>query len=388
MKLADRMAFLGGDGMGNMLQQVVQLKAAGKKVIPLHAGEPDFDTPGLIVESAIQALRNGETHYVPAAGTAALRKAIAEHISESRHVDVAPDQVIVAPGAKPMIYFAILALCGPGDEVLCPNPAYPFYASISNFVGAKAVSMPLTMDTGFRFNAELLAQLVTDRTRLIVLNSPSNPTGSILQRSDLEAVADIAQRYDAFILSDEIYSRIVYDIEKFESIVSLPGMTERTVLVDGHSKTYAMTGWRLGYGVMPRALAAQITKIALNTISCSATFTQTAGAQAITGPQDDVTRMVARFRQRRDRIVDGLNSIPGVRCLRPDGAFYAFAKIEATDMPSQALSEYLLSHAGVATYPGSAFGEYGEGFLRLSFACSESDIDEGLVRIREALAKL
>jgi aspartate aminotransferase len=388
MRLADRMACLGGEGMGSMLAQVARLKAEGRRIIPLHAGEPDFDTPGEIVESAVQALRRGETHYAPAAGLPNLRKAIAEHIAESRSISVEPDQVVVTPGAKPMIYYTILALCQSGDEVICPDPSYPFYAAIARFVGAKAVSIPMTMERGFRLDTDSLGELITDRTRLIVLNSPSNPTGGVLHRADLEAIAELVQERDIFVLSDEIYSRIIYDGAHFESIVSVPGMADRTVIIDGHSKTYAMTGWRLGYGVMPKWLAPPMSQIVLNTVSCSTTFAQIAGTDALTGSQESVNHMVETFQKRRNRIVQGLNQIPGVRCLAPEGAFYAFPKIEGVGMSSRELSDHLLAVAGVATYPGSAFGQQGEGFLRLSFACSEADINEGLSRIGDTLGLL
>jgi aspartate aminotransferase len=387
VRVAEWVNRLGGQGMGDVLAQVGQLRAQGKRIISLHAGEPDFDTPGEIVETAIAALRSGQTHYTPALGIPVLRQAIAEEVSRTRRIPVDPEQVIVVPGAKPMIYFAVLALCQPGDEVICPDPGYPFYASLARFVGAKPVSLPMTMETGFSFDADCLRDLVTPRTRLIVLNSPSNPTGNVLERSDLEAVAEVALTRDIFVLSDEIYSRIVYD-SPFQSIASIPGMAEHTIIVDGFSKTYAMTGWRLGYGVMPRELVPHIFKLILNTLSCTAAFSQSAGVEALRGSQEAVHRMVRIFLRRRGQMVEGLNRIPGLVCLEPKGAFYAFPKVNDVGMSSLQLTHYLLTEAGVATYPGSAFGSHGEGFLRLSFACSEQDIDEGLRRIADALSKL
>lgn len=387
MRLAERIDRLGGGGMGDVLAQVGRLKAQGKQIISLHAGEPDFDTPSEIIETAIAALKSGQTHYSPASGIPILRQAIAAEVSKTRHVPVDPEQVVVVPGAKPMIYFTILALCQPGDEVICPDPAYPFYASLARFVGAKVVSLPMTMETGFSFDVDHLQNLITPHTRLVVLNSPSNPTGGVLGRSDLEAVAEAILTHDVFVLSDEIYSRIVYGGD-FESIASIPEMAERTIIVDGYSKTYAMTGWRLGYGVMPRELAPHISNLILSTLSCTAAFTQSAGVEALRGSQETVHRMVETFRRRRDRMVEGINRIPGFVCLEPKGAFYAFPRVDGVGMSSLQLTQYLLTEAGVATYPGSAFGSYGEGFLRLSFACSEEDIDEGLRRIAEALSKL
>jgi aspartate/methionine/tyrosine aminotransferase len=381
------MARLGGAGMGDILAMVAERRAHGRTAIPLHAGEPDFDTPNEIVESAVSALRKGHTHYSPASGLPGVKGAIAEHVSETRGIPVDPEQVVVVPGAKPMIYYAILALCQAGDEVICPDPSYPFYASVANFVGAKVVSLPLTMETGFGFDPDLLKSLVTVNTRLIVLNSPSNPTGGVLCRSDLQTIADLALHRNLWVLSDEIYSHIIYDAPH-ESIASLPGMADRTILVDGHSKTYSMTGWRLGYGVMPQQLATEISKLVLNTVSCTATFTQLAGAEALRGSGEAVSDMVATFRRRRDRIVSKLNRLPGVACLKPKGAFYVFPKIDVDTMTSRELSLYLLTSAGVATYPGSAFGNQGEGFVRLSFACSEAEIDEGIDRIAAALEKL
>jgi len=387
VRLAEPMNRLGGQGMGVVLAQVGQLRARGKRIISLHAGEPDFDTPGEIVETAVAALRSGETRYTPASGIPVLRQAIAEEVSRTRHISVDPEQVVVVPGAKPMIYFAILALCQPGDEVICPDPGYPFYASVARLVGAKAVSLPMTMETGFSFDADRLRSLITPRTRLIVLNSPSNPTGSVLGRSDLETIAEVALKNDIFVLSDEIYSRIVYD-STFESVASVSGMMERTIIVDGFSKTYAMTGWRLGYGVMPRELSPYISRLILNTLSCTAAFTQLAGVEALQGSQEAVQQRAKIFRRRRDQMVEGLNRIPRLICLEPKGAFYAFPRGNSLGMSSLQLTQYLLTEAGVATYPGSAFGSHGEGFLRLSFACSEEDIDEGLGRIAEALSKL
>ena len=387
LRFAERMTRLGGGAMGTILNRVTELRAQGRDIIPLHAGEPDFDTPNHIVESAVAALRSGFTHYAPASGMRALREAVAERVSESRDIPVDPDQVVVTPGAKPMIYFAILALCQAGDEVIYPNPSYPYFSAIPGFVGARPVPLPLSMDTGYKFDPDLLNSLVTTNTRLIILNSPSNPTGGVLSRKNLESIAEVALEHDLFVLSDEIYSQILYD-SPHQSIISLPGMIDRTVLVDGHSKTYAMTGWRLGYGVMPHELATKISRLVLNTFSSTATFTQIAGAEALRATPEPVTNMVATFKVRRDRMVAKLNAIPGVKCLKPQGAFYAFPTVDAGPLTSFEFSSYLLNDFGVATYPGSAFGDQGEGFVRLSFACAENQIDEGTDRIAAALASL
>jgi len=378
---------LGTETAFEVLARAKALEAQGRDIIHLEIGEPDFDTPRHIVDAAIQALRDGYTHYTPSAGLPALREAIAEYVSRTRHIPVHPSQVVVTPGGKPIMFFAILALCEEGDEVIYPNPGFPIYESMINFVGATPVPLRLRMDREFSFSADELADLITPRTKLIILNSPANPTGGVLSQADLAAIAALVQDRDLMILSDEIYSRILYDGE-FASIASFPGMAERTIILDGFSKTYAMTGWRLGYGVMPTDLATHITKLMTNSNSCTNAATQMAGIQALRGPQDDVDRMVAAFRERREVIVDGLNAIPGFRCLKPRGAFYAFPNIEGTGLRSKALEELLLEKAGVATLSGTSFGAYGEGFLRLSYANSVENIRRALERIHDVVVKI
>lgn len=387
MQLATRMSRLGTETAFDVLARARALEAQGRDIIHLEIGEPDFDTPRHIVDAAIQALRDGYTHYTPSAGLLALREAIAEYVSRTRHIPVNPSQVVVTPGGKPIMFFAILALCEEGDEVIYPNPGFPIYESMINFVGATPVPLRLRMDREFSFSADELADLITPRTKLIILNSPANPTGGVLSQADLAAIAALVQDRDLMILSDEIYSRILYDGE-FASIASFPGMAERTIILDGFSKTYAMTGWRLGYGVMPTELATHITKLMTNSNSCTNAATQMAGIQALRGPQDDVDRMVAAFRERRDVIVEGLNAIPGFRCLKPRGAFYAFPNIENTGLRAKALEELLLEKAGVATLSGTSFGAYGEGFLRLSYANSVENIRRALERIHDVVVKL
>jgi aspartate aminotransferase len=319
----------------------------------------------------------------PAAGIPALREAIADYIRRTRGIPVGPEHVVVVPGGKPIMFFAILALVEEGDEVIYPNPGFPIYESMIRFVGARPVPLRLRMENEFRVDVEELARLITPRTRMLILNSPANPTGGVLTREDLEAIAELCLKHDLVVLSDEIYSRILYEGEHI-SIASFPGMLERTIILDGFSKTYAMTGWRLGYGVMPEPLAEAVTRLMINSNSCTAAFTQIAGIAALTGPQDEVDRMVAAFRERREVMVEGLNRLPGFRCLKPKGAFYAFPNIEGTGMSSRELAHYLLEEAGVAVLSGTAFGEYGEGFLRLSFANSIENIQKALERIEKA----
>lgn len=385
MQFAPRMQRLGTETAFEVLARAKALEAQGRDVIHLEIGEPDFDTPAHIVEAAVQALHGGHTHYTAAAGIPALREAIARHISRSRGVEVGPEQVVVTPGAKPIMFFVILALLGAGDEAIYPNPGFPIYESMINFVGARPVALPLREENDFRFDPDEFRRLVTGRTRLVILNSPHNPTGGVLTREDLALVAEVAQERDLMVLSDEIYEQILYEGEH-SSILSLPGMAGRTVLLDGFSKTFAMTGWRLGYGVMPPALAEQVTRLMVNSNSCTAAFTQQAGVAALEGPQAPVRAMVAAFRERRDALVDGLNRIPGLRCARPAGAFYVFPNVAGTGMSSQALADYLLQTAGVAVLDGGCFGRYGQGYLRLSYANSLDRLRAALERIEGALA--
>jgi aspartate aminotransferase len=387
MKLAQRMDRLGTETAFEILARAKALEAQGRDVIHLEIGEPDFDTPAHIVEAAVKALHEGQTHYTPAAGTPALRQTIARHISQSRNVDVRPEQVVVTPGAKPIMFFTILALLQPGDEALYPNPGFPIYESMINFVGATPVALPLREEVNFRFDPDEFRSLVTDRTRLIILNSPQNPTGGVLTRPDLEAVAEVAQERGIMVLTDEVYNQILYEGEHV-SPLSFPGMEPLTILLDGFSKTYAMTGWRLGYGVMPVELAEQMTKLMVNSNSCTAAFTQQAGIAALEGPQEAVAEMTAAFRARREVLIDGLNQIPGFRCVNPAGAFYAFPNVEGVGMPSKELATHLLESAGVAVLNGGAFGRYGQGYLRLSYANSIANLERALERIREAVEKL
>ena len=384
MKLAQRMQLLGTETAFEVLAKAKALEAQGREIIHLEIGEPDFDTPAHIVEAAVKALRDGQTHYTPSAGIPAVRQAIANHVNQSRKVDIQPEHVVVTPGAKPIMFFIILALLDDGDEAIYPDPGFPIYESMINFVGAKAVPLPLREEKEFRFDPAEFRSLVTDRTRLIILNSPQNPTGGVLTREDVAVVAEVARERDIMVLSDEVYEQILYEGEHV-SIMSLPGMQPRTILLDGFSKTYAMTGWRLGYGIMPAPLAEQITKLMVNSNSCTAAFTQLAGVAALTGPRDEVNAMVAAFRKRRDVIVAGLNQIPGFGCVNPAGAFYAFPNIKGTGMPAKALADYLLNTAGVAALGGTSFGRYGEGYLRFSYANSVENIERALNRIREAL---
>jgi aspartate aminotransferase len=386
MKLATRMSRLGTETAFDVLAKAKALEATGREIIHLEIGEPDFDTPANIINAAVEALRNGHTHYTPANGILPLRETIAEEVSKTRDISVNPDQVVVVPGGKPIMFFTLLALCEAGDEVIYPNPGFPIYESMINFVGAKPVPIPLLMEKEFSFDLDDFRRLVTDRTRLIILNSPANPTGGVLSPDDLAQVAEIALARQIPVLADEIYSHILYD-GVFASIATIPGMQDLTIILDGYSKTYAMTGWRMGYGVMPIELAQQITKLMVNSNSCTAAFAQMAGIEALEGPQDASTEMVNAFRRRRDLIVAGLNEIPGFRCLLPKGAFYVFPNVEGTGKTSQELADYLLKEAGVALLSGTCFGAYGEGFLRLSYANSEANIAKALERIKDAVAR-
>ncbi len=382
---AKRMETLGTETAFEVLAKAKALEKQGKNIIHLEIGEPDFDTPKNIKEAAVKALNAGYTHYGPSAGIPELREAIAQYISKTRGIKVDPDEVVVTPGAKPIMFFGILALVNPGEEVLYPNPGFPIYESVANFVGAKPVPIPLKEENDFRLDPEYVKEKITKKTKMIILNSPENPTGGILTKEDLKVIADcVANRDDVFVLSDEIYSRIIYE-GKHESIASLPGMKEKTILLDGFSKTYAMTGWRLGYGVMRKDLAQKVAQLMTNSNSCTCTFTQIAGIEALKGPQDEVDRIDAEFKKRREVIVSGLNNIKGITCKKPHGAFYAFPNIKGTGMDSKKLGDYLLNEAGVAVLPGTAFGKYGEGYLRLSFANSVENIKKALDRISKAL---
>jgi aspartate/methionine/tyrosine aminotransferase len=385
---AERMKNLGTETAFEVLAKAKALERQGKNILHLEIGEPDFDTPKHIKDAAVKALYAGYTHYVPAAGIQELREAIAEDVAKSRNIEVDPEEVVVTPGAKPIMFFAILACVNPGEEVLYPNPGFPIYESVINFVGAKPVPVPLKEGNDFGIDHEYVKEHITEKTKMIFINSPGNPTGGVLTKEDLKLIADcVANRDDVLVFSDEVYSRIIYE-GKHESIASLPGMKEKTIILDGFSKTYAMTGWRLGYGVMRKDLAQKITQLMINSNSCTCAFIQMAGIEALKGPQDSVAKMVEEFRKRREVIVSGLNNIKGVTCKKPRGAFYVFPNITGTGMKSQELSDYLLNEAGVAVLPGTAFGAYGEGYLRLSFATSVENIKKALDLMSEALEKV
>ncbi len=387
MHIAQRMSRLGTETAFEVLAKARALEAQGKNIIHLEIGEPDFDTPANIRQAAKKALDDGYTHYGPAAGLPSARSAIASYVSRTRGIEVSPDEVVITPGGKPIMYFVITACVDEGDEVIYPNPGFPIYESAIEFVGGKAVPLELKEEKEFGFDIADLERLITPRTRMLILNTPQNPTGGVLPESDIRKIAEIARAHDLIVLSDEIYGRIMYDGCKHFSIASIPGMKERTVILDGYSKTYAMTGWRLGYGVMPAELAKLVGKLQVNVTSCTSSFTQMAGVEALTGPQDDVERMVTEFKRRRDIIVDGLNAIPGIRCLRPRGAFYAFPNITGTGMRSRELAELLLNDGGVACLSGTAFGKFGEGYLRFSYANSIPNIETALKRIAKTLER-
>ena len=381
MRLAERMSRLGTETAFVVLAKAKKLEAEGKEIIHLEIGEPDFDTPRNIIDSAIDALNNGWTHYGPSAGLPDLRETIAADITKSRGVKVDPSQVVVTPGGKPVMFFAMLALIDEGDEVIYPNPGFPIYESVINFIGAKSVPIQLKEKNQFRLDVEELAALVTPKTKMIIINSPQNPTGSVLTQDDLKAIAEISIKNDIIVLSDEIYSRILYGREH-HSIYSIDGMPERTIILDGYSKTFAMTGWRLGYGVMPSALAEQVAKLQTNCNSCTSSFTQKAGVAALTGPQGDIEIMVQKFHERRDAVVKGLNEIKNVKCLIPDGAFYAFPNISAFGIKAGELADRILYEAGVAVLSGTSFGAFGEGYIRISYANSIENINKALERLR------
>jgi aspartate aminotransferase len=385
MNLAERMQRIGVESAFEVLVRARALEAQGRSVIHLEIGEPDFPTPRHIVEAAKQALDEGWTHYGPTQGFPELREAVAAHVSATRGISVGPERVCIVPGGKPIIFFPMLALLEAGDEVVYPNPGFPIYESMIRFLGAKPVPIPLVEEHGFSFNLDVLRDALTDRTRMLVLNSPQNPTGGLIPPEDIRAIAEMVRELDLMVLSDEIYSRICYDGTPL-SIASLPGMLDKTIILDGFSKTYAMTGWRMGYGVMPEWLVDAVNKLMVNSNSCTASFTQRAGIAALTGPQDEVDRMVAEFRRRRDAFCDGLNTIPGFRCARPGGAFYAFANVEGTGRSSKELADWLLQEAGVACLNGGAFGAYGEGYIRFSYANSYENLMEAVARMRRALA--
>jgi aspartate/methionine/tyrosine aminotransferase len=368
-----------------VLARANQLEAAGKEIIHFEIGQPDFDTFPNISMAGIRAISEGRTRYTSPSGMPSLREAIAEDCGRRRGIPIAPDEVVVGPGAKPALFFPTLALVEPGDEVIYPDPGFPTYEAMIRVAGGIPVAVPLLEENNFSFDLEAFDRLVNERTRLVILNSPGNPTGGVMPLADLEHITEKALEYDFWVMSDEIYARTVYDGQSVPSISSIPGMKSRTIIVDGFSKTYAMTGWRLGYGVMPRELADRVGLLLTHSIGSTAQFTQYAGVEALLGPQERAEAVVAEYQRRRDVIVAGLNAIPGIRCQKPQGAFYAFPNIKATGMNSNELASLILEKAGVALLPGSSFGEYGEGYLRLSYANSIENIERGLERIGSVL---
>jgi aspartate/methionine/tyrosine aminotransferase len=385
VEFAERMNALGTETAFEVMARARQLEAQGRDIVHLEIGEPDFNTPVHITEAAIRALHDGYTHYTPAAGLPEARAAVAEYVSRTRGIPVTPEQAILVPGSKNILLFAALSLVNPGDEVLLPDPGYPIYESVARFVGARLRPIRLREENEFRIDLDEFRALLTPRTRLVILNSPHNPCGSVLERGDVEAIAEAVLKTHAWVLSDEIYSRILYEGTHY-SIAAVPGMQERTILMDGLSKAYAMTGWRLGFGVMPPDLVEKMAKLMINSSSCAAGFTQMATIAALRGPQNSVDEMVNEFRARRELIVRELNQTHGVSCRMPKGAFYAFANVSTFDTDVKLLSTRLLEEGGVACLPGTAFGEGGRGYLRFSYANSQEKIREGMHRMREALA--
>jgi aspartate aminotransferase len=386
MKLAARMNDIGVESAFEVLVRARELERQGKHVIHLEIGEPDFPTPAHIIEAAKQALDEGYTHYGPTQGLPELRESVARYVSGTRKISVGPEHVSIVPGGKPIIFFPMLALIESGDEVIYPDPGFPIYESMIRFSGGIPVPIPLVEERGFSFDLDTLRKRLSTKTKMLVLNSPQNPTGGLIPPDDIRHIADMVRDRDLMVLSDEIYSRIYYGDEAPASIASLPGMLEKTIILDGFSKTFAMTGWRMGYGVMPTWLVEAVNKLMVDSNSCTATFTQRAGLAAIDGPQEPVDRMVAEFRRRRDAFCAGLNQIPGFRCALPGGAFYAFANITGTGMKSKELADYLLYDAGISCLSGAAFGEFGEGYIRFSYANSYENLMQAVERIKTAVA--
>ncbi len=388
MKIASRTAQLEAEGAYQVLARAQALEAEGREIIHLEIGQPDYDTFDNIKAAGIRAIEAGETRYTPPAGMKALRQAIAEYAGQQRGLHIDPGQVVVGPGAKPNLFFPALAVIEPGDEVIYPDPGFPTYAAMIAVAGGTPVPVPLREENQFSFDLQAFQRLISPRTKLVILNSPSNPTGGVMPLSDLQEVAQAAINHDLWVLSDEIYSRLAYDNLSVPSIASLPGMLSRTIIVDGFSKTYAMTGWRLGYGIMPVELAQVVELLLTHSIGCTAQFTQLAGVEALRGPQDMVQEVVGEYQRRRDAIVGGLNKIPGISCQKPQGAFYVFPNVKSFGISSSAMANLLLEKAGVAVLPGSAFGEYGEGYLRLTYSNSLENINKAIQRIGEAVSQL
>ena len=385
MSYAKRTQSLSAEGAYQVLAKAQALEKTGREIIHLEIGQPDFKTFSNVSQAGIQAIQDGYTRYTPPPGMPALREVIAESAGKQRGLVFQPDQVVVSPGAKPNLFFPTLALVEEGDEVIYPNPGFPSYEAMIRVAGGTPVPVPLLEDNQFSFDLSVFDELVSEKTRMIILNSPGNPTGGIIPRADLEHIARAAIQYDCWVLSDEIYTRIVYDDPQVDSIMGLPGMAERTIIMDGFSKTYAMTGWRLGFGIMPRELAVKVGLLLMHSVGSTAQFTQYAGIEALTGDQEQVDVVVAEYKKRRDLIVAGLNQLPGISCNNPQGAFYAFPNIKGLGKTSQQTADWILDEAGVALLPGSAFGKFGEGYLRLSYANSLENIQRALDKIGEIL---
>jgi aspartate/methionine/tyrosine aminotransferase len=385
VKYAARTDHLKPEGAYQVLARAQELEAEGREIIHLEIGQPDFETFSNVSLAGVGAIAQGYTRYTPPAGMPALRRVIAEHAGRRRGMEIHPNQVVVSPGAKPNLFFPTLALVEIGDEVIYPNPGFPTYEAMIGVAGGVPVPVPLSEAKNFSFDMEIFDHLVNERTKLIIINSPSNPTGGVILKSDLERIAEAAQRYNAWVLSDEIYRRIVYDGQGADSIYAFPGMAKRTVVMDGFSKTYAMTGWRLGFGIMPEPLAQRVGLLLTHSVGSTAQFTQYAGIEALTGPQEQVDAVVAEYQRRRDVIVAGLNALPGVTCQVPQGAFYVFPNVKALGKSSDEVANWMLDEAGVALLPGSAFGKHGEGYLRLSYANSVENIERALERMGTVL---
>ncbi|MCP4142844.1 MAG: pyridoxal phosphate-dependent aminotransferase [Chloroflexi bacterium] len=386
MTYANRTNHLKAEGAYAVLAKAQALEADGREIIHFEIGQPDFDTFPNIGLAGIQAISNGKTRYTPPAGTPAFRRAIAMDASKRRGIEISPEQVVVGPGGKPHIFFPTLALVNPGDEVIYPNPGFPTYEAMIGVAGGKPVPVPLVEENNFSFDLDIFDKLINEKTKLIIINSPSNPTGGIIPKVDLEHIAAAAKKYDYWVLSDEIYARIVYDgIGDAPSIYALPGMAERTIIMDGFSKTYAMTGWRLGYGIMPKELARRVGLLLTHSVGSTAEFTQDAGIEALTGDQAQITSVIAEYEKRRNIIVDGLNSLPGITCQKPQGAFYVFPNIRGLGKSSDKVANWILEEAGIALLPGTSFGEYGEGYLRLSYANSIENIERAIEKMSKIL---
>ena len=387
-KLATALERLGTETAFEVLARAKALEATGKRVIHLEIGEPDFDTAPHIVEAAAKALRDGQTHYCPAPGIPALREAAANHLTAHRGIDVHPDSIVVTPGAKPFLFFGILATCNPGDEVIYPNPGFPIYESAIKWAGATPVPLPLTEETDFAFTAEDLRSRMTSKTKMVILNSPANPTGGYISKQLNAEIAAVLADHDCWILSDEVYSEMLWSGAEHDTIAGHQGLQDRTILLDGFSKTFAMTGWRLGYASLPEPLREPITRLIINSVSCTAPATQLAGVAALTGPRTEIDAMMAEFDRRRVAVVEGLNSLPGVSCRDPKGAFYAFPNVKGTGQDSRVVADRLLQEAGVAVLSGTAFGDYGDGYLRLSYANSMENIQEAIEAMRGLLEEM